>query len=226
MPITTLLLDVGGTLVTPNFERIAAEYATDGVVVAAAVLERAEAETRLASDRGDAVRRHDDVWLAYMSNIAHYAGVATPPLAAFERLRAYHDATNLWECVIEGTEAALEALAERYRLGVVSNANGTVRRKLERVGLGRFFETVVDSAEEGMEKPDPRLFRIALERLGARPEESAYVGDIFKVDVVGARAAGLHAILIDPRGSYAGSACDRVATLAEVGALLARARLG
>ncbi|HTQ04438.1 MAG TPA: HAD family hydrolase [Polyangiaceae bacterium] len=226
MPITTLLLDVGGTLVTPNFERIASEYAADGVVVDARVLERAEAETRLASDRGDGVRRHADVWLSYMLSIAHHAGVTQPPTAAFERLRSYHDTTNLWECVIDGTEAALEGLARRYRLGVVSNANGTVRRKLERVGLGRFFETVVDSAEEGIEKPDPRLFHVALERLGARAEHSAYVGDIFKVDVVGARAAGLHPVLLDPRGAHADKPCDRVATLGEVAALLARTRVG
>lgn len=225
MPITTLLLDVGGTLVTPNFERIAAEYAADGVIVAAAVLERAEAEARLASDRGDGVRRHADTWLSYMLNIAHYAGVERPPVPAFERLRGYHDTTNLWECVIDGTETALAALALRYRLGVVSNANGTVRRKLERVGLAHFFETVVDSAEEGIEKPDARLFHVALERLAARPEQTAYVGDMFKVDVVGALAAGLHPILLDPRGVHAGRACDRVTTLAEVEAVLARTRL-
>jgi putative hydrolase of the HAD superfamily len=226
MPITTLLLDVGGTLVTPNFERMAAEYATDGVSVDASVLERAEAEARLASDRGDGVRRHADIWLSYMLNIAHYAGVERPPEGAFERLRSYHDTTNLWECVIEGTEAALAALSRRYRLGVVSNANGTVRRKLERVGLARFFETVVDSAEEGVEKPDARLFHIALERLGVRPEHSAYVGDMFKVDVVGARAAGIHPILIDPRSVHADKTCDRVAVLAEVAAVLARTRRG
>ena len=220
--VTTLLLDVGGTLVTPNFERMAGEYAADGVTVTAAALEHAEAEVRLAVERPDFVRSHADPWLAFMHDIARFAGVSDPPRAAFERLRAYHDATNLWECVIDGTEAALATLAERYRLGVVSNANGTVRKKLERVGLGRFFETVVDSAEEGIEKPDPRLFRIALERLGARAEETAYVGDIFKVDVVGARAARLFPILVDPRGVHGDKACDRVATLAEVAALLER----
>jgi HAD superfamily hydrolase (TIGR01549 family) len=219
--ISTLLLDVGGTLVMPNFERMADEYAADGVTVSAQALERAEAEVRLAIERPDFVRSHSDPWLAFMHDIARFAGVTEPPRAAFERLRTYHDTMNLWERVIAGTEAALRTLAGRYRLGVVSNANGTVRKKLERVGLGQFFETVVDSAEEGIEKPDPRLFRIALDRLGARAEETAYVGDIFKVDVVGARAAGLLAILIDPRGVHGDKACHRVATLGEVAAVLA-----
>ncbi len=222
--ISTLLLDVGGTLVMPNFERMAGEYAADGVAVSARALERAEAEVRLAIERPDFVRSHADPWLAFMHDIARFAGVSAPPRAAFERLRVYHDTTNLWEHVIEGTEAALRTLAARYRLGVVSNANGTVRKKLERVGLGHFFETVVDSAEEGIEKPDPRLFRVALERLGVRAEETAYVGDIFKVDVVGARAAGILPILIDPRGVHLDKACHRVATLAEVTALLAAHR--
>ena len=62
--------------------------------------------------------------------------------------------------------AALEPLRGRFRLGVVSNANGTVRAKLARVNLARFFETIVDSHEEGIEKPDPRLFQIALARMG------------------------------------------------------------
>ncbi|HSU41709.1 MAG TPA: HAD family hydrolase, partial [Polyangiaceae bacterium] len=169
--ISTLLLDVGGTLVMPNFERMADEYAADGVTVSAASLERAEAEVRLAIERPEFVRSHTDPWLAFMHDIARFAGVNDPPSDAFERLRTYHDTMNLWERVIAGTETALRTLAGRYRLGVVSNANGTVRKKLERVGLGQFFETVVDSAEEGSEKPDPRLFRVALERLGARGED-------------------------------------------------------
>ena len=222
--ISTLLLDVGGTLVMPNFERMADEYAADGVRVSARALERAEAEVRLAIERPDFVRSHADPWLAFMHDIARFAGVSEPPRAAFERLRVYHDTMNLWERVITGTEAALKTLAARYRLGVVSNANGTVRNKLERVGLGHFFETVVDSAEEGIEKPDPRLFRVALDRLGVRAEDTAYVGDIFKVDVVGARAAGLLPILIDPRGVHLDKACQRVASLAEVAAVLSAHR--
>ena len=72
-----------------------------------------------------------------MHDIARFAGVNEPPSDAFGRLRTYHDTMNLWERVIAGTETALRTLAERYRLGVVSNANGTVRKKLERVGLGQ-----------------------------------------------------------------------------------------
>jgi putative hydrolase of the HAD superfamily len=73
-----------------------------------------------------------------------------------------------------------------------------VREKLRRVGLLGYFETVLDSHEEGVEKPDPRIFRAAMERTGARAETSLYVGDFYHIDVTGARAAGMEAVLIDP----------------------------
>ena len=82
----------------------------------------------------------------------------------------YHETHNLWESVPEDVP---EALARFRRLGlrlvVVSNANGTVRAKLERLGLAAFFDVILDSQEEGVEKPDPRLFERALVRSGADP---------------------------------------------------------
>ena len=80
---------------------------------------------------------------------------------------------------------------------------------------------MVDSAEEGIEKPDPRLFHIALQRMQATTEEAAFVGDIFKVDMVGARAAGLLAILLDAHGVHGDKACERIASLGELTGLLA-----
>jgi putative hydrolase of the HAD superfamily len=218
--VTTLLFDAGGTLVMPSFRRMAHEYARDGVVVAADQLARGEALARLAFDRGEYVRVHTDAWLNFMFEIARLAEVEPPPVAAFERLRAYHDTENLWEDVIAGTEAALAALAGRYRLGVISNANGTVKRCFARLGLARFFETIVDSTEVGIEKPDVRIFQHALREMNVGAAEAVYVGDVFKVDVLGARAAGLRPILLDPHGFHADKACDRIAALADLAALL------
>jgi putative hydrolase of the HAD superfamily len=69
---------------------------------------------------------------------------------------------------------------------------------------------IVDSSVVGVEKPDPRIFTIALERLAEEPERAAYVGDFPDVDVVGARAAGLVAILLDPFGLEKTNGADRV----------------
>ena len=70
---------------------------------------------------------------------------------------------------------------------------------------GRGHEFVVDSAKVGIEKPDPGIFRIALDRMGVAAERALFVGDIRSVDEDGARAAGLHFVLIDPHGDYAGA---------------------
>jgi len=85
---------------------------------------------------------------------------------------------------------------------VISNSNGTVAAILDRLGLGPHLDFVIDSSEVGVEKPDPRIFQIALDRAGLRAHEAAYVGDLYSIDVVGARAAGLSAILMDPGGCW------------------------
>src|SRR5262249_35775684 len=91
----------------------------------------------------------------------------------------------------------LDVLAARgYRMGVVSNADGRVRKLLEEAGLADRLEIVLDSALVGMEKPDPRIFLSASAEIGVPPAGCAYVGDIYEIDIVGARAAGRRAILI------------------------------
>lgn len=73
-----------------------------------------------------------------------------------------------------------------------------------------------------MEKPDPRLFEIALERSGARRDETLHVGDLYHVDVLGARAAGLRAALVDEAGLYPNADCLRIRSLAELPSVIDR----
>jgi putative hydrolase of the HAD superfamily len=83
---------------------------------------------------------------------------------------------------------------------------------------------ICDSCVEGVEKPDPRFFEIALTRSGARAETTMHVGDLYHVDVVGARRAGLKAILLDAAGLYEGHDCERVSTLDALVDSVARAQ--
>jgi HAD superfamily hydrolase (TIGR01509 family) len=76
------------------------------------------------------------------------------------------------------------------RLAVVSNWDCSLPLQLTKLGLDRFFSTVVTSAEIGHPKPDPAPFRLALERLGVQPERALHVGDGTE-DEEGARAAGM-----------------------------------
>jgi FMN phosphatase YigB (HAD superfamily) len=78
------------------------------------------------------------------------------------------------------------------------------------------FDVVLDSADEGVEKPDPRFFEIALERSGAQASTTIHVGDLYYVDVVGARNAGLRAVLLDEANLRPDADCPRVRTLSEL----------
>lgn len=97
--------------------------------------------------------------------------------------------------------AALDALrAGGARLVVVSNWDVSLHAVLRETGLAPRLDAVLTSAEEGVAKPDPAIFRRALERAGVRPAEAWHVGDDLVADVGGARAAGIRAVLVDRRG--------------------------
>jgi putative hydrolase of the HAD superfamily len=111
----------------------------------------------------------------------------------------------------------LSALKARgLTLVVVSNANGTLRTHMDRVGLSQWFDCVIDSCDEGVEKPDPRIFEIALARVNADPKTTIHVGDLYQVDVVGARAAGLRGILLDETNLHPDADCPRLRSLTEL----------
>jgi putative hydrolase of the HAD superfamily len=94
-------------------------------------------------------------------------------------------------------------------VGVISNSNRH-RARSRPLGLARHLDFVIDSFEVGVEKPDMRIFELALERAGVEPHQAAYVGDLYSVDVRGARAAGLQGILLDPGGHWGARDCPRV----------------
>ena len=142
--------------------------------------------------------------------------------AIAQRLYARHAERNLYCNLRDGTEEVLDELKRRgHRLGVISNADGTVEALLEDLGLRRHFEFVIDSGSVGVEKPNPRIFRMALERMGIEPGDAVYVGDLYEIDVVGARGAGMRAYLLDPLMRLGHLDCDRIASLAELPARLA-----
>ena len=221
MAIETVFLDAGGVLVFPNWTRVSAALARRDFFGTPDALAVAEFRAKRRLDLGETISATDDHsrgWL-YFNLTLEEAGV-TPTAAtdaAIEELREYHGAENLWESVPADVVPTLERLrAEGLTLVVVSNANGRLRHLFDRVALTPRVDVLFDSFEEGVEKPDPRLFEIALERAGARRETTVHVGDLYHVDVVGARAAGLNAILIDIAGLYGGYDCPRIRSFAEL----------
>ncbi|MGH9349482.1 MAG: HAD family hydrolase [Vicinamibacterales bacterium] len=217
--IETLFLDAGGVIVHPNWERVATTLRRHGVRASAEALRRAEPHAKHRIDEDTRMGRTTDAeraWL-YMDLVFDGAGVPRSPAtdAAVAEIAAYHAEHNLWEHVPADVVPALDRLRSIVpKLVVVSNANGVLHRALDRVGLARYFDVICDSCVERVEKPDPRYFQIALERSGSRAETTTHVGDLYHVDVVGARCAGLGAILLDAAGLYEGADCVRVPTLA------------
>lgn len=125
--------------------------------------------------------------------------------------------TGIWRVVLPGTYATLKQLKDRgFRLGIISNADGRVADLVVRTGLTGYFEVVLDSYVVGAEKPDPRIFRLGLQQLQVTAGESVFVGDIYAIDVVGARRAGLTPILMDPLLQYKGVDCLTIADLNEL----------
>ncbi len=219
--VKVLLLDVGGVLVRPNFERLAAALSAHGVVADPAAMAAAEPRVKRTLDRPSSPGFSTDAergW-HYFNLVLAEARVPRSAAtdAALAEVKAWHDQHCLWEDVLAGVRPGLERLrGAGLRLAAVSNSNGTLLRLFDRLGFTSLFEVILDSQVEGIEKPDPRLFRLALEKLGAPAGDALHAGDFYHVDVLGARAAGIRPVLVDEAGLYPDADCPRVASLAEL----------
>ena len=114
--------------------------------------------------------------------------------------------------------------AERRALGVVSNSTSeaTVRRVLDRAGVLGYFDRVVSSGTEGVEKPDPEIFLRAVRRLNVLPAESMFVGNLARTDAKAAEAAGLHGVWLNREGFGLGEDPPEIMSLLEVPLVLRR----
>lgn len=222
LEIRTLFLDAGGVLCHPSWARVSEALAAHGVHVPAQALAAAEPRAKREIDLASLVSATTDAgrgWL-YFNKVLEHAGVTPCEAtdAALALVREYHDLHNVWEAVPSDVPPVLEQLkALGLVLVVVSNANGRLRRLFDRVGLTGYFDVILDSHEWRVEKPDRRLFEIALQHSGGRRETTAHVGDLFHIDVAGARAAGLkEGILLDSAGLYDEVDCRRLRRLDEL----------
>ena len=200
----TILFDVGNTLFHVDYAFIVGVLAEHGHAVEPDALRVAEYVAKAAVDRALTANGALDVGLwrdnaarrpSYFATVLEAVGVPAASAA----------------CIVDVLRA--RGLA----LGVVSNADGRVEADLVRAGLRGRFATVVDSHVVGVEKPDPAIFHLALAHMDAEPATTLYVGDVFSIDVLGARSAGLAAVLLDPLGDYPGAdGCPRIRRLAEL----------
>jgi putative hydrolase of the HAD superfamily len=232
-PVRAVLFDVGNTLVRINYAAIAEHLAVHGVRVSAETVQRAEwrARVRVDADLGavPAARRSTetgDTHTRYLRYTLEGLGITDEPViaAVTEWRRAYNLPIGLWNTVDPDAVPALQAArAAGVRTAVISNSNGTIRSLLEGLGLLGFLDVVLDSGEEGVEKPNPEIFRRALARTGVAAAEAVYIGDLYAIDVAGARGAGVQAVLLDPGGHCGERDCVKAKTVLEAVRLITTA---
>ena len=227
--IDTIFFDVGNTLVSIDFDWISEELAKRDVVAAPQAVRRAEAAARprvseWIANRAD--KETQETFTLYFGLVLQELEVARE-LGAERILDLARELTpvlrgpgltaRLWSWMLPGVPEALEAMkADGLQLAVVSNSDGSVEQSLIASGLRDYFAAVMDSHIVGHEKPDPRIFEKALEVCGADPARTVHVGDMYAADVVGARAAGVHPVLLDPFDDWEGVDC---VTLPDVASL-------
>lgn len=221
-----VLLDVGGIFHLPSHEHVVGACARGGFEADATRLDRAHywGTTSFHTDYTGELP-WSEMWGGYLDRYVDELGVPDAVKAdVIEHLQQEFTAGGLWSRIIPGSVDDLRVLAATgVRLGVVSNAEGTVAVQLREgevlqvgPGIGVEVDCVIDSGEVGVLKPDPRIFVIALDAMGLQPGQVWYVGDMPGIDVVGARAAGIEPLVIDPFGFHAGNDYETVASLRDV----------
>jgi len=141
------------------------------------------------------------------TGVAHGLGIAAADLAG-DVAEAFIDEAL---AVARRNVPILERLARRYRLGIVSNFYGNLLAVCDDVGVRPFFGVIVDSVWAGCAKPDPLIFRRAVDGLRVAPAEATFVGDSLSRDMAGARAVGMpHIWLAGEAGGAPCCAGDRV----------------
>jgi putative hydrolase of the HAD superfamily len=230
-----VLFDAGNTLLHVDYGHVAGVLRAHGHAVEPSAVQAAEYAAKAALDRALApdtvpepsvqrlLWRRPDGRPSYFATLIANLGIAEADvLPALAVLEADNRVRSLWRVVEPGTEDVLVELRRRgLVLGVISNSDGRIEADLSAAGLAGHFTIVLDSSVVGVEKPDPAIFALALSRLALPPEDTVYVGDVYAIDVLGARGAGIEGVLMDPLGCYeAPNDCPRIRTLAELLPLL------
>lgn len=210
MPTSVVTFDIGQTLVELDVDFLALRVTQRGLSVSAEAL---HAALPAAWKRYDALVEEgaSHPWHALMETLLTGAGIATPA-SLVPWLYEQQATHNLWRKPIAPmVELVRELRARGVRTAALSNSEGHLEELLEEIELAPLFDAIIDSGRVGVAKPDPRIFALTLEALGAsfdvkpdvKPDVIVHVGDSWSADVEGALGAGWHAIWYQSRASAA-----------------------
>jgi HAD superfamily hydrolase (TIGR01549 family) len=219
-----VLFDMGGTLVHPDWERLARLAEKDaGRVLSLAEMSHALGQVLKAADMGlnqdvqHLTRDRKPNWL--FRDMYRLLGISE---FRCEQLRARacdaHLERHLWSQLNPHVRRVLSDLRNQdVQVGVISNTDdGRLRELLELLEIASQFDVIVDSYIVRHRKPDAEIFNFAVAQLGLGSREVVYIGDSYNHDVLGAEAAGLRSILLDSFDIYRDLRCLRIRTLGEL----------
>ena len=221
MPIDAVFFDVGNTLLFPNRKKMLYSLHSRGIHPSEELLQSIERETKQKFDalvESHSAIDHGFWWMFYTRLLRE---LKIDDEATCSDLVARTQTSSNWCDIRPGTREALMRLRERYRLGVISNADGKIADILAHCGIADCFETITDSGIVGKEKPHPAIFEAALRSLNVKPQQSLYTGDVYCIDYLGSTAVGMQCVLFDVPGAYTQKGLPRVQSLEELETLLA-----
>ncbi|MFY9949647.1 MAG: HAD family hydrolase [Candidatus Sulfotelmatobacter sp.] len=214
-----LFFDIGNTLLFPNRPKMLSPIPTDRHPTLAqwqALERRTKAEFDRDMQRGRV--DHSFWWIFHsylLEDLNENRDDETRKTLVQELVQNTQNSAN-WDQILPDTRAALDRIRKRFRIAVISNADGRIENILSHCGIADCFETITDSGIVGLEKPRPEIFYAALKTMNARADESLYVGDVYSVDYAGATRAGMQAVLFDVAGAYRDRKEPRVESLAQL----------
>jgi putative hydrolase of the HAD superfamily len=209
-----IFFDVGNTLLFPNRARILAPLAAEKHP-SLETWQALERRTKHEFDAGQISGKVDHgFWWSFHTYLLEATNSFAPELR--EKLVENTRQSANWDQIVPGTIEVLQRIGREYAIAVISNSDGKIHQVLERCGICNCFASITDSGNVGREKPHPEIFAAALREMKAGPEESLYVGDIYSIDYVGARNAGMQAVLLDVSGTYRDHGIPRVESLAKL----------
>lgn len=144
--------------------------------------------------------RATEVWVGMYAIVCRELGIADDAPLLARRVYDQFERADRWRPYDDVLPVLLRLRDRGLRLGVISNWDLRLRKLLGDLGLSELFDVIVCSAEVGIRKPDPRIFERACEAVGVAPQDAVHVGDHGYADLLGARSAGLRAVLIDRQG--------------------------
>ncbi len=224
---STIVFDVGGTLLRLDLDRLARAYLDAGARLGVpldfartrATIDRLERELPVRSQQRQISLEGDggtSFWDDFYGEGFRRLGVTADVSDAAAQIRARFQRAE-FEALFDDVVPTLDALTARgYALGILSNFSANCEDVLRQVGAHRYFSFFVVSALAGVEKPDPRIFDLTVRAANRPRADIVYIGDSIFHDIEGARRAGIDAVLVDRQNQYRDGDGARVQNLLDL----------